>query len=717
LLSCAAARTVHCIAEDGTWYGEFMRGVAIVLLVGCIQPAPTQTCGDAICPADQVCLADEMRCVSQTAVAACAGSAAGAQCDPLGICTMHGDRVVCDPSTCGDGVIDPRLAEQCDGSASFATQCIDLDFDLGRPRCNDARCEFDTSTCERFGWTSSVSASVYAMWSDGWLDGVRAYATYNPSQLTVTGGGYQVAKSISITAIDGYQDRIVVLSCGAVYQVGTNDVLPLGTGGPNNIVALAVAHDAARGVYAISDCGAFYASFIRYDDANGWVTLNNQVPCSQLATNNFKIASSSSGQMFVYIEPQGSVSVWNGSGFTMGPSSLQQVGQLAAHTIGGSEYVFAAAQNGLIQIDPSDLSKSAKQLSSHPVATLAFTSSEVLAADPSTATGLRWANDSTDTLDLPAGMITDDGHDHVLAYGGSIYLYDGKTFGALPPPPLMPGDTVVDALANGLVFGSSSSLLVFAGDSWSTSANPCGSFVTEPRAFAGSSPTDFVVSDTTGVWWFQPTTCQQIAGVKMDSAYGASVDGLWVSPSGEVFAAGSKPGPDAFLGFWKNSTWNVPNAQNAGCTAFGVSGTAFNDVYAVGQCGGEAAFWYFDGTGWSAPKPIAGIAGPLERVLVFASGEVFAIGESGAAWCRLASCSDPSGWASDASVVGRSIAGTTPTDVWVSGNFTTIQHWDGNNWSGMTTRSLGPTVLSASPGRVLMPGGTPGHVSLLRTPL
>lgn len=93
-----------------------MRACAIVatlsVLAGGCLASDTVECGDRVCRAGKVCAPDGMSCVSQEQIDVCASSSEGDACayvaTPAGVC--HAD--VCVPAGCGNLVVEP--GEKCD---------------------------------------------------------------------------------------------------------------------------------------------------------------------------------------------------------------------------------------------------------------------------------------------------------------------------------------------------------------------------------------------------------------------------------------------------------------------------------------------------------------------------------------------------------------------------------------------------------------------------
>lgn len=71
-------------------------------------------------------------------------------------------------------------------------------------------------------------------------------------------------------------------------------------------------------------------------------------------------------------------------------------------------------------------------------------------------------------------------------------------------------------------------------------------------------------------------------------------------------------------------------------------------------------------------------------------------------------------WRVDREAVGQHLSGTSSTDVWLSGAFTSVQRFDGAVWSKLAISASGPIAVAASPDRVLFPGASADFVELVR---
>ncbi len=677
--------------------------LVVVALAGCIE-ADIQVCGKQICPTTQVCI-DNERCVSPEAIAQCDGVPLDDGCtlgDIYGRCTAHANNtVVCDPAKCGDNVLDDPLNEQCDTKAPFKEQCVDLGYDTGRLGCT-SECRFDPFPCQLFGWDTVVSASAFAMWTDGT---VLAYASYYPRELRITGGGFDVHGNGVLDKLDGGGGRVVVLAYDSVHEyTPTGDRDLAAPFNPSSATDLAVAEDGTAYVSvactiwrhsadewkvagvlsAVGFCGSLLAVSPASTGSRVFATWNNAVyeilpggPVSRLTIPTFSnlydmVAADDEGAVLYFAADTG-LHYWDGANVT-----TPVTGKVTTVAI-GAQHVFAADSGSVTRVENggSDLAK----------------------------------------LTAPVPRLTDDGHGNVYAYGGSIFVFTGTSFGDLPPPDLGNIDErfvdVVTPPGQPPLFLSTHNLLqrdrttwISLGDQLSpVSSHAIGALDLDHYAVSGYLDDNIFFP---GQLWVraQPNDFADVF-----PPGGPWIDGVWMASNGTVFTAGTeRMVTSGFLGQWSGTstltgTW--VSETHAGCEFHGIDALSASDVWAVGACNGVAELWHYDGTSWTASHTEPAIASALWDVRVFPTGEIFAIGDGGVVW-RLGGT-----WYSDATVAGRSISGT-PTDLWVTGLFTVIQHYDGGSWSKVTTRALGQMVVHATPSFVTFAGATEGSVSLLR---
>ena len=194
---------------------------------------------------------------------------------------------------------------------------------------------------------------------------------------------------------------------------------------------------------------------------------------------------------------------------------------------------------------------------------------------------------------------------------------------------------------------------------------------------------------------------------------GVALYGVWVAPSGDVFACGSK---GTLLRL--DAGVDVPSITTSGTTTFSaVCGTTGSEVFAVGSLG-QVRTWQ-DG-GWKSDN--IATSADLYGVTCLSNGRVFAAGNDSQVFQR-ASFGNWSGestvggnlynaiwglspndiwvvgqsgvivhrnatpaWVADTSSVGGmdlfGVSGTSASDVWVVGHDMAVGHWDGGSWTG-----------------------------------
>jgi hypothetical protein len=671
----------------------------VVATAACIRPSEKLACGNDVCPLTNVCI-DNAYCVVPDAVAACDGKASGQDCtfdDRAGHCVEH-SQLVCEPALCGDNILDDELHEQCDGTAPFATQCVDLGFDLGRPTCSE-QCGIDVTACTRFGWTPLVNAPAVAMWTDG---SVIAYVRRNPSSVEITGGGLSISQPGSFLRVTGGGGRIYAWGESGLWTVEANALVAIDTPFSSaSIIGVTSGDDGA--LYALAGCDVY-----RYR-ANAWAVIADDVGCP----THIAVGPSSTGaRIFVEVSnvlyevmPTGNLKL------ILGFSST--IRELLVRTVPGGEMVIVSEDAGVTLVPTSGAVE--KEISSTTILSVAANERFVYLLQ---SDGLihRWDGKVKDRMRAPAALLTDDRDGHIYAFGGPIYRFSGLDFGELTPPTLSQLDeemTSIVELPDGSVIAASSfqtHMPDLAGADWIPSGSPLTP--NSLRAITGLSKTQRFISG----YFFangQPTMSslwrEQAPDNWQDVAPGDPpfVDGLWMDPSGNVFAAGRHNDGRGFLGRLPAASTTWASIAPASCEMYGVHARSPSRVVAVGGCAKAAVVWVYDGSAWSELHREPSITAPLRGVRVTTSGDIFAIGDGGAVWLIGTT------WQADPTLRGRSISGDD-ADIWAAGAFTSIEHWDGARWSRMTTRQLGTTVIAASKSRVIMPGAALGHVVLLR---
>jgi hypothetical protein len=182
--------------------------------------------------------------------------------------------------------------------------------------------------------------------------------------------------------------------------------------------------------------------------------------------------------------------------------------------------------------------------------------------------------------------------------------------------------------------------------------------------------------------------------------------GLSGSAPNDIWAVGYMLSPDGYRPLtlhWDGSTWTVVPAALAGADSYylyGVSARAADDVWAVGIMDSAALIEHWDGTGWTVVPGLAG--GPGRNVLYAVSADaaddawaVGALTDNGQAllyhWDGTTWTGGPNGLA----YALNGVSARTANDVWVVGAgfpygvFTLAAHWDGSAWNFVTAPNLG----------------------------
>lgn len=181
--------------------------------------------------------------------------------------------------------------------------------------------------------------------------------------------------------------------------------------------------------------------------------------------------------------------------------------------------------------------------------------------------------------------------------------------------------------------------------------------------------------------------------------------------AGTPFAVGHYYATDlaayrTFAQRWDGTAWRILTTPNAGTgynELYSVSGTAPNDVWAVGSShqtsytSERPLALHWNGTSWQAVSTNVGEGGALSSVTALAPNDVWAVGGfgtqplvlhwDGTAWRRV---SAPSNSTTLARLTG--VSGVTSDDVWAVGYSyvnrryqNLIEHWDGTRWSVVPT--------------------------------
>ena len=651
-----------------------------LFVAGCVE-ADLVPCGALSCPSGQLCV-DGARCVTQQSLDECAERAPGEACsvDNLaGRCADLAGVRLCEPATCGDGVIDEPLREACDGAAAFPTQCVDLGYDLGLPSCTTG-CAFDAAPCTRFGWDLVVDAQVSAMWSDGTI---LAYATRNPDRLEVRGGGIDVVLPMRVDQLLGGAGRVFARTRSQIFEAtpaGMVDVTPPTAMLPG-VQNIAVGADGL--LHALGGC-----SVARF--ALSWAQL------ASVPGNCAAIHVGLGGRVFVQLNSS-TVQELRPTGYETAFNADATI--TAMKFTDGDAYV--ATTQTLARYDGTRLGV----IATGDFRALAI-AGDAAYARRADGTAMRWRDGRLDPLSPPGALLGDDGQGHVFAFGGPLYRFSGNAFGDLAPVPMQPGSVVVgSAIADdGVPLAATTHAVWWAGPggTWLGLSFP----VQQIRSLSARGITEYIYglhSDGAAIVAVGRRHGNLDSATTIDAG---EVRGVWLAPDLTAYAVGWT-GADGWLGSAPLAgTFAVTRPPN--CAFHAIHG-AGNRVIAGGTCHGAYSIWELSGGTWSELHRETSVSGAVRAVLLV-DDEIFATGDEATLHYAAGA------WTVDRTVHGGTLSGVAPDDVWLSGSFVPVRHWDGRAWSKMKTRALGPIAVAADARSVYLPGAAKDHVSLLRDP-
>lgn len=662
------------------------------LLVGCVR-ADLVECGDKLCAATQACIHD--RCIDP----ALACTEPGSECDAAGTPGRCVDDV-CEAATCGNGFVDPALREDCDDTIPDA-HCVDFGFDLGRPGCT--ACQTDPlDGCIAFGWRLAVNAPAEQLWTDG---ETFAYWRFEPSSLEVHGPGIDASiPVVTVYDLKGGGGRIVFRGIDGISEVVNGAITPLAVPADvdaNPINAFDVEPDGTLTVMA--KCALWTR------DPSGTWTTGPKIP-----TTNCVMLEVAGDHAFVVT---GSNQIWQVSTST---SRLRFTIDSGVHQIVygkayGIDQLFIATANGLYSAtDGSSSPQGIYDATSFTSVALADDAVYGFAVDLGLI--VRFDGVQLGRLRPPSNRAITSGGDRLFAFGGPIYEFSGIDFSQRQEVPVF----ALQEVPIGILEPPAVKEPLVATSYGLFSAEPNGMGWTlelaspmQPlpiRAIGGSMS---MIAYSAFLGSSEPDR-RQTLGLQLPGV-GATfepvpdepfIHGLWVASDATVFAVGDDEAGRGFLGKRDpRGEWSTFVPSGA-CSLRGVHAREPTSVVAVGACDGVAVAWRYDGSDWSELARLPSLP-VLAGVLVLDANTVAAVGPNG--FARL----DGSTWTIDPTVVGNVLSGR-PDDLWVSGSFTNVQHYDGTSWSQMTTRSLMPIQIIAHGRRVLLPGAAAGFSELLR---
>ena len=679
-------------------------------LVGACVRADLIPCGESLCPQDKVCAPDG-RCLPPSLLEQCEGRDDGAACDALEGIDGRCANGVCEQVSCGNGFVDDQLHETCDGSTD--TQCVDFGFDLGRPSCTG--CAVDTASCTRFGWVRVEYASSQDMWTDGTI---LAYTTYSPQGIVVHGGGYDATSPRRYYALDGGDGQVYALSDAFVVEHATPTGFEDLPAAPSAIADIAVSDDGIPFVLGF-DCRVY-----AYRSA-AWSEIGAQAPiptigggCSMIAvqgaTANTKVVvASPSGPFWVSTDL---------THFVERPSTVTQVSDVKLH----EDAVYFVYQGGVARASLTMPEPPEYTFSLFNTTSIAFVGDHYYVTSRQGLV-VRVAGKIVDSHRGPTGgRVTDDGHGGLYMYQGPIHRFTGIAFGELGPPELNVQEEQIAAscrLGDRVLAMSDLTLFRQGVDDtakWDEFPNPLQPTSYRGLACSGDSLIAVVthIEDGNSLLGLSNVGPDAISLVDTSSPV---KDAVWIAPDGTVIVVGSSgqgatantsPGwAGEIAPGWETdlSSAILDGAALAfgTCRFYAVHGLALSNVVAAGRCDDKGTIIErVSKNNWRVVYQSPTTDGGFRAVLRTAN-RIFAAGDRGAAWF------DGTVWHTDPTVIGRTLSGSE-TDLWLSGAFTNVQHFDGTQWSQVATAALSQIAVLASEGDIVFPGGAQGHVNLIR---
>lgn len=196
------------------------------------------------------------------------------------------------------------------------------------------------------------------------------------------------------------------------------------------------------------------------------------------------------------------------------------------------------------------------------------------------------------------------------------------------------------------------------------------------------------------------------------------LNGVSATSTNDVWAVGgymnSSNQTRTLIEHWNGTTWSKVANPNVGTypTLSAVSADAANDAWAVGASDGLTLIDHWNGTTWSniaSPSPGSG-GNSLDGVTAISANNVWAVGYqfgssgtfqtlieqwNGTQW-SVVSSPNPGSYGNDL----NGVTAISATDIWAVGyqsnssttTQTLIEHWDGTQWSIVSSPNLGTTV-------------------------
>ncbi len=695
LEACGALEEGDVCEFAGT-AGVCVGGACVTIVCGNGIVDPGEMCDDgnllsndmcrADCRSDETCgngvidfhLGEECDC-GRDATAVPAGCSAPN--DPSGAALCRSDCKL----SCGDGVI--AGAELCDGTPPVGRDCMSLGYDYGGLTCS-AICTPALDACGELGWRP-LAVPVATRLSDVWGVSADDFWAVGPtgSLLHYTATGFEPSPfgaMVGFEAIDG--------EGAALYAVGA-----LSTGG-----GVVYHFDGASwnlehmDTALLNDVWVFDDDTVFVTTSDGRVLRKTGASWSSDTLANVESIWGTSPTNVYAVTNSGEVWHYDGS-WSSTPVHESSGGNFHAIWGSGPDDIFVVGSD-FSDPDPAGLIVHFDGTTWTPL-TL-----PVKLSGPFGLLGV--SGTSADDVFIVGGLTNTLGF--VLRYDGSV-LYQMEIDASQPVEGIhvWPDGRAVAVSQFGTVFE-------YAGSGWGTTTPD---FEDKPVAVQALTNGDTLILDRTGKLW--RGTRNKLAVETTFTTAGVVAAGVFATSPANVWAVA-----DDQLRHYDGTQWSTETVPNAsllrdvwspgGDTVFvidnfsgvhvrdggvwtetssvqplyGITGRSATDVYAVGFGG---TILHFDGQEWT---PQASNTEQILRDVFAVGGEVYAVGFAGTILHL-----EAQGWTAMPSPTAlplRAIWGVAPDDLFAAGDNEAVLHWDGASWSRVRPPAFAGSTLSIS---------------------
>lgn len=546
----------------------------------------------------------------------------------------------CRRQRCGDGVVDDRSGEDCDGAPPTEQSCLSLGFYKGTLGCSVA-CRADVAMCR-------------GSCGDGQVEGAEFCDGLPPLQSCLESGydmGNLYCNSLCTPSFTGCE-RLGFI------PMSTNGISPsifvMWKAGPQEIFA------------------AGFGGEITHWDGKTWSVMES------VAIDNI-YGLSGSGPNDVYaVGRQGQILHYNGTTWSAQNSGTEA--QLNAAWKSAQGEVFVVGRGGTILHSGGDGVWTAQDSTTtgRLYSVWGSSPSDVFAAGNGTIyhyDGRAWSLMTT----IPQEVVDNElilysvwgtGPDNVFVVGeaGAIVHYNGTVWTMMNSGTSIFLD-VVDGRSPTDVYVSGDQGLVLHYDGLSWSQIPTAS--TQDLLALTVLPDQIIVGGGSTVKQFAmglPTVSSSQTGMT------GQVTSIWSSSESNVFASSASGEVFRFNGH----TWVDTNTGLGEVNLWGLWGAAANDIFAVG---GEGNILRFNGNGWAPME--SHVTAELNWVWGAAANDVYAVGTDGVllhfegtVWTTVET---------GVTLTFYAVWGSGPNDVYAVGEAGAVFHYNGSGWSAVDT--------------------------------